>query len=124
MTSLLDVSTLLALLVEGHEFNQRANTWLTGRRIALCPISELGFLRVASQAYGLELRDAREALQQFKADHQPEFLPCDISALDGTLAPTAGKTTDYYLANLAEKHGLKWATLDERVNHPAAILIR
>ncbi len=28
-------------------------------------------------------------------------------------APSAGKSTDWYLANLAKKHGMKWATLDK-----------
>ena len=83
MKSLLDISTLVALIIEGHEFNQRANDWLSGKKLALCAISELGFLRVAALAYGVELSAAREALQQFKADHKPEFLPCDVSALQG-----------------------------------------
>ena len=124
MKSLLDVSTLVALIIEGHEFNQRANDWLSGKKVALCAISELGFLRVAALAYGVELSAAREALQQFKADHKPEFLPCDVSALQGRESPSAAKTTDYYLANLAEKHGMKWATLDTGIKHPAALIVR
>ena len=75
MKSLLDASTLVALLIEGHEFNQRASSWMSGKKIALCAISELGFLRVAALAHGVELSAAREALQQFKADHEPDFLP-------------------------------------------------
>lgn len=106
MKSLLDVSTLVALLIEGHELNQRASSWMSGKKIALCAISELGFLRVAALAHGVELSAAREALQQFKADHEPDFLPCDISALQGRQSSSAAKTTD------------------TAVKHPSAVVVR
>jgi len=34
-----------------------------------------------------------------------------------------GKTTDFYLANLAARHNMKFATLDERVKHRAAFVL-
>jgi predicted nucleic acid-binding protein len=41
-----------------------------------------------------------------------------------TIPPSAGaKTTDFYLASLAAKHGMQLATLDEGINHPAAFII-
>jgi hypothetical protein len=56
-------------------------------------------------------------------DSKPAFVPCDLRALDGLQATTGTKTTDFYLANLAESHGLKWATLDEQIKHPAAFVL-
>jgi len=41
----------------------------------------------------------------------------------GDAAPSSGKTTDWYLANLAKRHGMKWATLDAGANHPNAELV-
>jgi predicted nucleic acid-binding protein len=38
--------------------------------------------------------------------------------------PSAGKhTTDFYLASLAQKHGMQLATLDEGLKHQAAFVI-
>jgi predicted nucleic acid-binding protein len=34
------------------------------------------------------------------------------------------QVTDHYLADLAAKHGLRLATLDRRLKHPAAEMIR
>jgi predicted nucleic acid-binding protein len=39
------------------------------------------------------------------------------------LAPNSGKTTDWYLANLANAHGMRLATLDKSVKHPAAEIV-
>ena len=69
------------------------------------------------------MTDAREVLEIFLADEKPEFIPADIRALQGETAPSSSKTTDWYLANLANAHGMKWATLDTRANHPARILV-
>ena len=51
--SLLDVAPLLALLWEGHEHHERTMAWLTKGKIAVCPVTELGFLRISTQpAFG------------------------------------------------------------------------
>ncbi len=123
MRYLLDVSTLLACLWENHVFHARAFGWLKGRQIAVCPITELGFLRISVAAYGADLERAREMLRTFLARYRPEFVPCDMRALEGQKPSSGAKTTDYYLANLAESHGMQWATLDETVQHKAAFLI-
>jgi len=52
-----------------------------------------------------------------------EFVPGDLRALEGVAAPTSAKTTDWYLANLAQKHGVQWATLDQSARHPATELV-
>lgn len=69
------------------------------------------------------MQQARELLADWKQAIKPSFLPCDLSALDGLVPPTAAKSTDVYLANLAAAHGLRWVTLDERTEHPAKELV-
>jgi predicted nucleic acid-binding protein len=123
MTYLLDVSTLLACLWRTHVFHDRVQRWIPEKELAICPITELGFLRVSVSAYGADLDQAREMLRAFLAKHHPAFVPCDLRALDGAKAPSGAKTTDYYLADLADRHGMQWATLDETVRHQAAWLL-
>ena len=123
MTYLLDVSTILALLWQTHADHAKVSAWAKGKKLAVCPITELGFLRVStSAAFNLPMADARRLLQDFIAS--VEFVPADLRALDGQAAPTSAKTTDWYLANLADAHGMHWATLDQSAKHPAAQLIR
>jgi predicted nucleic acid-binding protein len=87
----------------------------------LCPMTELGFLRVVtSPAYNATMLQAQETLKDFLEKQSPEFIPADARALDGEPAPSSGKSTDWYLANLAKAHGMKWATLDTKANHSNA----
>jgi len=120
---LLDVSALLALLLNKHEDHGRLEEWEAGKKLAICPVVELGFLRVSARIYNCQLAESRRILNNFKQKSGATFIPDNLSALDGHPAPTAGKTTDWYLANLAESHGMKWATLDTRTEHPAAVVI-
>jgi hypothetical protein len=121
---LLDVSTLVALLWTDHQDHAKANQWAAGKKLAVCPITELGFLRVVtSPAFNATMPDARAVLASFLAVEKPAFVPADVRALAGEVAPGSGKTTDWYLANLAQHHGLTWATLDTRAKHPAAMLV-
>jgi len=122
---LLDVNTLIALLWDGHEHNKRAWEWLDAEgKVAVCPITEIGFLRISTQpVYGATVEQARKMLRDWKAAKKPGFVPCDVEALK-TAAPTAGaKTTDFYLASLAEQHSMKLATLENNMGHAAAFLI-
>jgi predicted nucleic acid-binding protein len=124
MKHLLDISTLIALIWPSHVHSAKANAWRKGKQLALCPLTQLGFIHVStSTAFNASMQDARKALADFIADEKPEFIPADIRALDGTPAPTSGKTTDWYLANLASAHKMQWATLDQNAKHPAAVLI-
>jgi predicted nucleic acid-binding protein len=123
MKHLLDVSMLIALIWPSHVAHSRARAWYSANKeIALCPITELGFLRVStSPAFNATMEDARRALKDFIQDESPDWIPDDIRSLDGETAPSSGKTTDWYLGNLATAHGMNWATLDTRANHPAAL---
>jgi predicted nucleic acid-binding protein len=121
---LLDVSTLIALIWPSHVHHTQASAWRKAKTIALCPITELGFLRVStSPAFNATMSDARKALEGFLAEEKPEFIAADSRALSGEVAPSSVKTTDWYLANLAAAHGMKLATLDQGAKHPAAELV-
>ena len=117
---LLDVSTLLW---ENHVNHSRVKAWEPGQQIALCPITELGFLRISTQAFGATMDDARRSLSTWLAKRIPEFIPCEERALVGKKAPTGGRTTNFYLAHLAEAHGMKLATLDQDIAHTSAFLV-
>jgi len=124
LTYLLDVSTLVALLWKGHLDNPKASAWRAGKDVALCPVTELGFLRVVtSRAFNASMSQARQVLQDFITKETPKFIPADTRALSGRIAPSSSKTTDWYLANLADAHGMKWATLDTTAKHPNAELV-
>jgi predicted nucleic acid-binding protein len=124
MIYLLDVSALLALLWETHEFHERVTRWQENQSLAACPITELGFLRISTQAsFGLSPAEARRLLREWKNGRKPIFVSCDLTPLEGDEPPGSGKTTDFYLASLAAKHGMERATLDDGVKHPASFLI-
>ena len=124
MTYLLDISTLMALLWGTHEHNAHATDWQNSAAVAVCPLTELGFLRISTQpALGCTVQDARKMLSDWKAARNPAFVLCDVPALDSDAPPSSGRTTDFYLASLAEKYGMRLATLDEHIGHKAAFLI-
>jgi predicted nucleic acid-binding protein len=98
MTYLLDVSTLLAWLWRDHEHHHRVISWQAGQPIAICPITELGFLRISTQpVFGATMLEAREMLSVWNQKVKPTRIGCDLPALEGVPAPVSGKTTDYYL---------------------------
>ena len=121
MTWLLDVSTLVARLVQSHEHHARV-PWWSGHEFAICPITELGFLRVAC-ALGASMSDARKILEEFLRDESPVFVPCDRRVLDSAAITSARKTTDIYLADLVSSRGWRFATLDAGITHAAVDLI-
>lgn len=124
MKYLLDVSALVALLWKNHASHATAARWAEGKALAVCPLTELGFLRVStSPAFNATMEEARTTLQRFLERESPAFIPADMRALAGEIAATSGKTTDWYLGSLAAKHGMKWATLDTRAAHPARALV-
>jgi predicted nucleic acid-binding protein len=104
VTWLLDASVLVARLVQTHEHQQRVAAWWPGRLLAVCPITELGFLRV-SCALGFSMNDARAALESYLRTESPFFIPCDRRVLDSVTIVSARKTTDIYLADLAASRG-------------------
>ena len=125
MTYLLDVNALLAAIIQSHPNHAVADTWIQRKKLAVCPLSELGFLRISAhpRAYNHPMSIARQALRDFMAHHRVEFVAADLPALKAAAAKS-GDVTDGYLSELAAQHRMKLATLDAGIPHPAVELIR
>lgn len=124
MKFLLDINVLLAGIIQSHVEYARTKAWLEGKDIVLCPLSELGFLRISTnpRTFGSSMPNARTALANFCRDRKAERIACDLNALDSH-PRTSNEVTDHYLADLAKKHGFKLATLDQGLKHPSAVLV-
>jgi predicted nucleic acid-binding protein len=125
MKYLLDVNVLLAAIWVKHAQHSQAKAWLEDKEVALCPVSELGFIRISTnqRAFGFAMHDARLGLEKFAADLNANTIPDDLPAL-ASHPRTSDQVTDHYLADLAAKHGLKLATLDGQLKHPSVELVR
>src|SRR5437660_7772655 len=100
MTYLLDVSTLLARLWKTHIFHERAKIWADAEKLAVCPITELGFVRISTQpTFGASVGDARKMLESFYKVFAPRFIACDLAVLESSPPASGTRTTDYYLAS-------------------------
>ena len=123
MTYLLDVNALVALGITNHEFHGRVTSWVKSSRapnLASCSITELGFLRIATQApaYGFTVAQARTVLERLKEAVPASFVFISdsngVSQLTGWVrAPK--QITDGHLSQLASANGAILATLDERI---------
>jgi predicted nucleic acid-binding protein len=128
MKCLFDVNALVALGFLEHEFHQRVARWVSSSTpsLATCSITELGFVKVLSQAldYGLTVHDARKILQRLKVVDtlQFTFLPDghDLTHLPAWVK-TPRQLTDGHLLQLAKANGMALATLDRKI--PGAYLI-
>ncbi len=132
MKYLLDVNSLVALGFLQHEFHERMARWvrtLTSdpeTELATCSITELGFVRVLSQAtqYGFTIPQARTLLLRLKAGKVLKFTfisdAHDISHMPGWVK-TARQTTDGHLVHLAKAKGAVLATLDRSI--PGAFVV-
>jgi predicted nucleic acid-binding protein len=126
------VNALVALGFLEHEFHERVASWVrslgkgTNFEMLTCAITELGFVRVLSQApqYGFSVAQSRTLLVRLKKQGAVPFVfiadDHDISRLP-PWAKTARQTTDGHLAELARAHNSVLATLDERI--PYALVI-
>jgi len=126
MSHLLDVNVLLASIWTVHPHYPVADAWLKGKRVAVCPLVELGFLRISTNAkapFNVSMADARKALEKFLSETAATRIPDDLPALDSKTDKSV-QVTDCYLADLASKHGMRLATFDIGLKHPSATLIR
>jgi predicted nucleic acid-binding protein len=107
-----------------HSRHAQVFGWLPNKQLVLCPLAELGFLRISSnrKAMAIPMEKARQALQTFKNDRKADWIADDLPGL-GSKADISEQVTDNYLAELAAKHGHKLATLDEGITHHSADLI-
>lgn len=125
MKYLLDVNVLLAAIWVSHSDHLKADAWVQKKELATCPVTELGFLRISTHPKALKatMADARRLLQGFHSAAGPHFLADDLKPLKSNPANT-DEVTDHYLADLAASQGMKLATLDTGLKHPAAELIK
>ena len=115
MSHLLDVNFVLACAWSTHAHHAAARAWLEKQTaFTLCPLSELGFLRVSlSPGYRATFADARAALADITSRKEARFVSADL-AIAGLPALTShAEVTDAYFVTLARAHGLKLATLDD-----------
>jgi toxin-antitoxin system PIN domain toxin len=121
---LLDVNVLLAAIWANHPQHAKAFAWLSGRNVVLCPLAELGFLRISTnrRAIGAPMQEARKLLQQFARDRGADRISDDLGALDSHPG-NSEEVTDMYLADLAAKHGARFGTFDQTIAHAAADVI-
>lgn len=124
MRYLLDVNVLLAANWQHHPQHAKTFAWLAGKEIALCPLSELGFLRISTnkKAINAPMEGARKTLETFIGQRKPARIAADLPALESH-PRNSEQVTDQYLAALADRHGYKLATLDGGIEHPAVELI-
>jgi uncharacterized protein len=126
---LLDVNALVALGFGNHEFHARVASWLLAQQfpdLATCSITELGFVRVMTQApaYGFTIAQARAWLLRLKEADVLRFTfiadDQDVSQLPAWVR-TPKQITDGHLVKLAMANGGMLATLDGKI--PGAYLI-
>ncbi len=124
MKYLLDINALLAAILTNHPKHRMVDSWIKNNELTTCPFSEVGFLRISTnpKAYNVSMGLARKALELFIEAHRVEFIAADLPALKSA-ARTSAEVADSYLAELAAGKGLKLATLDTGIAHPAAELI-
>lgn len=127
MNYLLDVNVLLALAFRRHVHHDRVSRWVSllqreGRPVLMTSsITELGFVRVASQPalFGISIAEAKSILQRLKRATTVEFklLEDDLGAeaLPAWVRRSA-QTTDGHLVALARRHGVELATLDSGIH--------
>jgi toxin-antitoxin system PIN domain toxin len=124
-TYLLDVNLLLALSDPMHVHHEIAHCWFTerGRQAwATCPVTENGFVRIASHAkYPNRPGDVSvvvSILRRFCTGRGHHFWTEDVSLrdlLEPGSAVTPAQVTDVFLLGLAAHKGGKLATLDQRI---------
>jgi toxin-antitoxin system PIN domain toxin len=121
---LLDVNLLLAAIWANHPHHDKAFAWLSGKSVMLCPLSELGFLRISTnkKVINAPMEKARNLLNQFATDRRAVRIAADLPALESHPGKSED-VTDHYLADLAIRHGARLATLDKNLAHSSVDVI-
>jgi toxin-antitoxin system PIN domain toxin len=121
--ALLDVNVLLALFDRGHIHHSAAMSWWSKNGDAgwaSCPLTQNGFVRVASQkgyARPSPLPDVLSIFRQQIAKDDHQFWSDDISITDVSLFDYGfilgpNQITDVYLLALSVKNGGRLVTFD------------
>ncbi len=122
----MDVSFLVALAWETHQFHQVARDWLEknkGLGWATCAITQLGFIRISCQPsiFGAHARtpeQARLLLTHYIAEKNHTFfseLPSPSNCAEFSRIMGPNKVTDAYLISLARFHHSRFVTFDKRL---------
>jgi uncharacterized protein len=121
---LLDVNLLLAAIWANHPQHDKAFAWISGKIVVLCPLSELGFLRISTnkKVFNAPMEKARELLKKFATDRRAVRIAADLQALDSHPGKS-DEVTDHYLADLAALHGARLATFDQALTRPSVDVI-
>jgi predicted nucleic acid-binding protein len=123
MIYLLDVNALVALGFLNHEFHARLASWVqssNSKQLASCSITELGFLRVLSQApaYGFTVAQARALLLRLKEGRTARltFIPDKhyVFHLPGWVKPPTPITAGHF-SKLSSAKRAVLATLDQSI---------
>jgi len=119
------VNLLLAAIWSNHSRHVEAFAWLEDKSVVVCPLCELGFLRISTnkKAINAPMAKARLLLATFIRERKAERIADDLPAL-ASRPQSSEQVTDHYLADLAARHGFRLATLDEGIRHPAREVIR
>jgi toxin-antitoxin system PIN domain toxin len=125
MTHLLDVNLLLAAIWDEHPQHARVFEWLKDKKVGVCPITELGFIRISTNtksSFNAPMKKTRELLEGFLSERAVQRISDDLPALESNPSKS-DEVTDCYLAELAAHHGWKFATMDRGIKHPAVALV-
>lgn len=123
---LIDVNVLIARLFENHEHHDRATEWFgaPGLQWALCPWTEAGFLRFATQPNRLSMSEATGLLDDLA--QQPGYNYHSCAQNWRTLTKPFfrrlhghNQVTDAYLLGMAIHDGLVLSTFDKGILHLA-----
>jgi predicted nucleic acid-binding protein len=115
---------LLALFDPAHEHFERAHAWYGGNKSwASCPITENGFIRIASSAAYPGLvgspQSLADSLADFKQNSDHCFWPDSLTLTDPAIFRLAKITpkhlTDLYLLGLAVENQARFATFDTKI---------
>ena len=130
MRYLLDVNALVAFGHTEHQFHARIVGWAAKTvyenipEFVTSPITELGFVRIMSQAYGATIVEAQSLLRGLIEFEGLDFKFIEDN-LDASRLPAwvtgAKQTTDGHLLELAKANVCVLATLDARI--PGAFVI-
>lgn len=112
-----DVNLLLAFGWASHADHAQCRQWIsTLPAFATCAITELGFLRVSmSPAYRASFQDASMVLGSLTASSAASFVDCNLPVAGLPMVTSYKDTTNSYLVELARRHSLRLATLDEGI---------
>lgn len=128
--ALLDVNLLIASVVENHVDHRRARVFVSSlERFHTTPTVQGGFLRFLTRPWKDEQKReqpprmtviaALQTLRDVLASPKHTFLADDEPFINVSVRSLSGhrQWTDAYLLRLAQKHGLRLATLERKLDN-------